>query len=151
LPAEVLLDAISESTGVPEEYNGWPVGYRAIQVWDNHMPSYFFRIFGRPVRATVCECERSDEPSISQALHLLNAPELFEKISHRHGRARRLSDSNLSPVEVIDDLYLSTLSRLPSDAERDLMLSAFTELDRRAATEDVLWTLMNSKEFLFNH
>lgn len=151
LPAEVLLDAISESTGVPEEFNGWPVGYRAIQVWDNHMPSYFFRIFGRPVRATVCECERSDEPSISQALHLLNAPELFEKISHRRGRARRLSGSNLSPIEVIDDLYLSTLSRLPSDAERDLMLSAFTDLDRRAAAEDVLWTLMNSKEFLFNH
>lgn len=151
LPAEVLLDAISESTGVPEEFNGWPIGYRAIQVWDNHMPSYFFRIFGRPVRATVCECERSDEPSISQALHLLNAPELFEKISHRHGRARRLSGSDLSPIEVIDDLYLSTLSRLPSDAERDLMLSAFSDLDRRAAAEDVLWTLMNSKEFLFNH
>jgi hypothetical protein len=151
LPAEVLLDAISESTGVPEEFNGWPVGYRAIQVWDNHMPSYFFRIFGRPVRATVCECERSDEPSIAQALHLLNAPELFEKISHRQGRARRLSGSSLSPIEVIDELYLSTLSRLPSDAERDLMLSAFTDLDRRAASEDVLWTLMNSKEFLFNH
>lgn len=151
LPAEVLLDAISESTGVPEEFNGWPVGYRAIQVWDNHMPSYFLRIFGRPVRATVCECERSDEPSISQALHLLNAPELFEKISHRQGRARRLSGSSLSPIEVIDELYLSTLSRLPNDAERDLMLSAFTDLDRRAASEDVLWTLMNSKEFLFNH
>ncbi|MCC6511097.1 MAG: DUF1549 domain-containing protein, partial [Pirellulaceae bacterium] len=81
LPAEVLLDAISQSTGVPEEFNGWPVGYRAIQVWDNHMPSYFFRIFGRPVRATVCECERSDEPSIAQALHLLNSPELFAKIA----------------------------------------------------------------------
>ncbi len=151
LPAEVLLDAINQSSGVAEEFNGWPVGYRAIQVWDNHMPSYFFRIFGRPVRATVCECERSGEPSIAQALHLLNAPELFEKISHRHGRARRLSNSNQSPVELIDELYLSTLSRMPSSAERDLMLQAFTDLDRRAATEDVLWTLMNSKEFLFNH
>ncbi|HBJ36947.1 MAG TPA: hypothetical protein DDZ51_19755 [Planctomycetaceae bacterium] len=151
LPAEVLLDAISESTGVPEEFNGWPVGYRAIQIWDNHMPSYFFRIFGRPVRATVCECERSDEPSISQALHLLNAPELFEKISHRSGRARRLSGSSLSPSEMIDELYLCTLSRLPSIAERELMLSAFMDLDHRAAAEDILWTLMNSKEFLFNH
>lgn len=151
LAAEVLLDAINQSAGVAEEFNGWPAGYRAIQVWDNHMPSYFFRIFGRPVRATVCECERSDEPSISQALHLLNAPELFNKISHRHGRSRRLSGSSLSPVDVIDELYLSTLSRMPTTAERDLMLPAFTELDRRAATEDVLWTLLNSKEFLFNH
>lgn len=151
LPAEVLLDAISESTGVAEEFNGWPVGYRAIQVWDNHMPSYFFRIFGRPVRATVCECERSDEPSIAQALHLLNAPELFQKISHRHGRARRLANSNLPPIEVIEELYLSTLSRMPTVKERNLMLTAFTELDRSEAAEDVLWTLLNSKEFLFNH
>lgn len=151
LKAEVLLDAINQSAGVNEEFNGWPTGYRAIQVWDNHMPSYFFRIFGRPVRATVCECERSDEPSIAQALHLLNAPELFQKLSHRHGRARRLSDSQLTPTEVIEELYLSTLARKPSEAERDLMLPAFNELDRRAATEDVLWSLMNSKEFLFNH
>jgi hypothetical protein len=151
LAAEVLLDAISQSTDVPEEFNGWPIGYRAIQVWDNHMPSYFFRIFGRPVRATVCQCERSDEPSIAQALHLMNAPELFQKISHRHGRARRLASSSLSPIDVIEELYLSTLSRPPTVAERDLMLQAYDALDRRAATEDVLWTLMNSKEFLFNH
>ena len=102
-------------------------------------------------RDRFCECERSDEPSIAQALHLLNAPELLQKLSHRHGRARRLSNSSLTPTEVIDELYLSTLSRLPTAAERDLMLPAFTELDRRAATEDVLWSLMNSKEFLFNH
>lgn len=151
LKAEVLLDAINQSAGVDEEFNGWPTGYRSIQVWDNHMPSYFFRIFGRPVRATVCECERSDEPSIAQALHLLNAPELFQKLSHRHGRARRLSNSQLTPNEVIEELYLSTLARKPREAERDLMLPAFNELDRRAATEDVLWSLMNSKEFLFNH
>jgi hypothetical protein len=85
VPAEVLLDSISQTTGVPEKFNGWPEGIRSIQVWDNRMPSYFFRIFGRPVRATVCECERSNEPSISQALHLLNSPEVNQKIAHRHG------------------------------------------------------------------
>ena len=150
-PAEVLLDAISQSTGVPEDFNGWPKGYRAIQIWDNHMPSYFFRIFGRPVRATVCECERSNEPSIAQALHLLNAPEIFEKISNRHGRVRQLAASELSPVELIDELYLCTLSRFPTSAEQELMQQAFRETDRRAAAEDVLWTLLNSKEFVFNH
>lgn len=149
-PAEVLLDAISQCTGVPEEFNGWPVGYRAVQIWDNHMPSYFFRIFGRPVRATVCECERSNDPSIAQALHLLNSPEIFDKIAHRHGHARKLATSEKSPSDILDDLYLCTLSRFPTDAEKELMLQAFTATDRRAATEDVLWAILNSKEFVFN-
>ncbi|MEO2024968.1 MAG: DUF1549 and DUF1553 domain-containing protein [Fuerstiella sp.] len=151
LPAEVLLDAICQSTGVAEDFNGWPAGYRAIQVWDNRMPSYFFRIFGRPVRASVCECERSGEPSISQALHLLNAPEIFEKLTHRNGRARQLAASEMTSAEIIGELYLSTLSRLPIKAEKELMLQAFVESDRRSATEDVLWAILNSKEFVFNH
>ena len=150
LPAEVLLDAICQSTGVAEEFNGWPAGYRAIQVWDNRMPSYFFTIFGRPVRASVCECERSSEPSIAQALHLLNAREIHEKITHRNGRAQ-LAVSGRTPEEIIEELYLSTLSRFPNPEERSLMLPAFAELDRRAGTEDVLWSLLNSKEFVFNH
>ena len=151
LPAEVLLDAIGQSTGVAEKFNGWPEGYRAIQVWDNRMPSYFFRIFGRPVRATVCECERSNEPSIAQALHLLNAPEIAAKIGHRDGRTRSLAMSNRQPADIINELYFATLTRFPTKNEMDLMLSAFSELDRRAATEDVLWALLNSKEFVFNH
>ena len=80
----MLLDAVCQVTGVPEKFNGWPEGYRAIQVWDNRMPSYFFRIFGRPVRCSVCECERSNEPSITQALHLMNSAEITDKM-----RARR--------------------------------------------------------------
>lgn len=152
LPAEVLLDAICQSTGVTEKFNGWPEGYRAIQVWDNRMPSYFFTIFGRPARTTVCECERSNEPSIAQALHLLNAPEIGEKISHRHGYVRALAASDKSPKQIIDDLFLTTLTRYPTDKETALMMTAFQELgDRRAAAEDVLWALMNSKAFVFNH
>lgn len=152
LPAEVLLDAICQSTGVAEKYNGWPEGYRAIQIWDNRMPSYFFRIFGRPVRASVCECERSNQPSISQAMHLMNSPEIAAKIGHRHGTAQRLSLS-LSPSEIVDELYLGTLSRFPVKKEKALMLQAFDKLkdNRRSAAEDVLWALLNSKEFVFNH
>jgi hypothetical protein len=152
LPAEVLLDAICQSTGVTEKYNGWPEGYRAIQIWDNRMPSYFFRIFGRPVRASVCECERSNQPSISQAMHLMNSPEIAAKIGHRHGTAQRLVLS-MSPSEIIDELYLGTLSRFPIEKEKALMMQAFDELngDRRSAAEDVLWALLNSKEFVFNH
>lgn len=152
VPAEVLLDSISQITGVPEKFNGWPEGVRSIQVWDNRMPSYFFRIFGRPVRATVCECERSNEPSISQALHLLNSPEVNAKIAHRHGIARQLANSSRSEDDVIDDLYLAALCRFPTDDERQLMRSAFAPgSDRRAAIEDILWSLLNTKEFLYNH
>ncbi|MBI1313921.1 DUF1553 domain-containing protein [bacterium] len=151
MPAEVLLDAISQSAGVAEKFNGWPEGYRAIQIWDNRMPSYFFRIFGRPVRASVCECERSGEPGISQALHLLNSPEIAEKIAHRHGRARTLAATDLPAESMIEQLYLTTLSRFPTQAERQLMQQAFASGDRAAAAEDILWALMNSKEFVFNH
>lgn len=153
VPAEVLLDAISQATGVPEKFNGWPKGYRAIQIWDNRMPSYFFRIFGRPVRATVCECERSNEPSIAQALHLMNSEEIMAKIRARHGTARRLAMSKMTPSEIVDELYLSTLSRYPTEPERAVMLRVFTEAgeNRHEAVEDVLWALLNTRGFVYNH
>jgi hypothetical protein len=153
VPAEVLLDAICQATGVPEKFNGWPEGYRAIQVWDNRMPSYFFRIFGRPVRASVCECERSNEPSIAQALHLMNSEEVMGKVRARQGTARRLARSGKEPREIIDELYLGTLSRFPTDKERAVMLRAFAEAgdDRQAAAEDVLWALLNTRGFVYNH
>ncbi|HEV3005594.1 MAG TPA: DUF1549 and DUF1553 domain-containing protein, partial [Pirellulales bacterium] len=153
LPAEVLLDGICQVTGVPEKFNGWPEGFRAVQIWDNRMPSYFFRIFGRPVRASVCECERSNEPSITQALHLMNSPEMTAKLHDRRGRVRQLADSPLDPGAAVDELCLTALARFPSDAERAVLLDEFavSGADRRAALEDVLWTLINSKEFLYNH
>jgi hypothetical protein len=153
IPAEVLLDAISQATGVAEKFNGWPDGYRAIQVWDNRMPSYFFRIFGRPVRASVCECERSSEPSIAQALHLMNSEEIMGKIHDRHGTARKLARSSMTPREIVDELYLATLSRFPNEPERERMLRVFSEAgaDRQVAVEDVLWALLNTRSFVYNH
>ena len=153
LAAEVLLDAICQTTGVPEKFNGWPLGVRAIHVWDNRMPSYFFRIFGRPVRATVCECERSTLPSIAQALHLINSPEVHAKLTHRHGVARKLADSDLSSDATVEELFLGTLSRFPTAEERSLLKTAFEAegSSRRQAIEDILWSLLNTKEFLYNH
>lgn len=153
LPAEVLLDAICQATGVPEKFAGWPTGARAIQVWDNRMPSYFFRIFGRPVRATVCECERSNEPSIAQALHLLNSPEINEKISRRDGLARRLAAGPLTPDQLVDELYLGALARFPTDAERTTARAVFETpgSSRDEAVEDLLWAVLNTKEFLYLH
>ena len=153
VPAEVLLDAISQTTGVVEKFNGWPEGARAIQVWDNRMPSYFLKLFGRPVRASVCECERSNEPSIAQALHLMNSPEILAKVRSRRGTVYQFANSSRTPLEIIDDLYLATLTRHPTSQERAVMLELFGESssDIRAAAEDVLWTLLNTKEFVFNH
>ena len=153
MPAEVLLDALCQITSVPEKFNGWPEGFRAIQVWDNRMPSYFFRIFGRPVRASVCECERSNEPSISQALHLLNSTEIQEKIAHRRGRARQWAESTMTNDEIIDELYLGTLSRFPADEERALLVTELKNAgnERRTVVEDVFWSILNTKEFLFNN
>lgn len=151
LPAEVLLDAICQATGVPEKFAGWPEGYRAIQIWDNRLPSYFLRIFGRPLRASVCECERSNEPSISQALHLMNSREISSHIESQAGRARQLADSSSSPIEIVDELFLTTLSRFPTEEERALMLTEFDGADRRSAAEDILWALLNTREFVYNH
>jgi len=149
LSAEVLLDAFCETTGVPEEFQGWPLGTRAIQIWDNRLPLYFFRIFGRPVRVTVCECERSNEPSIAQALHLMNSPEIGAKIQDRSGRAAKLAATDMPVDKLIEELFLTALARLPRDEEMVASRSAF-EGDRRRGAEDVLWALLNSKEFLYN-
>ncbi len=153
LAAEVLLDAICQVTDVPEQFNGWPLGYRAIEIWDNRMPSYFFRVFGRPQRVSVCECERGNEPSIAQALHLMNSPETVHKLRHRDGLAKQLAESDKTPSQIIEALYLAAFSRHPTPEEQTLMLEAFTESpdNRRAATEDVLWTLLNTREFIYNH
>ena len=153
LPAEVLLDAVSQVTGVPEKFNGWPDGVRAIELWDNRVPSYFLTLFGRPARTSVCECERSGEPSIAQALHLMNAPEIEAKIHSRRGTARTLARSDQPPASLIDELFLGTLSRFPTEGERRVMLDLFRDEkgDRRAAVEDIMWTLLNAKEFVFNH
>jgi Protein of unknown function (DUF1553)/Protein of unknown function (DUF1549) len=151
LPAEVLLDMVCQTTGATEKFNGWPEGYRAIELWDSRVPNYFFRIFGRPSRTSVCECERSNEPSIAQALHLLNSPEVTEKIQDPHGTARKLANSARTPAEIVDEIFLTALSRFPRDNERQLLLATFAEEpDRRTAVEDVLWTVMNMKEFLYN-
>src|SRR6185503_3337731 len=80
MDAEVLLDAVCQATGVPEKFPGTPQGSRAVQLWDSRTSHYFLRIFGRPLRSTSCSCERSVEPNVAQVLHLLNSPEIDEKL-----------------------------------------------------------------------
>lgn len=152
ISAEVLLDAVSQVTEIPEQFDGWPAGYRAIQLWDNKLPSHFLQVFGRPTRQTVCACERGTEPSIAQALHLMNSETTTSRIENSNGIVARLTASSLSDSELIDELFLTALTRFPKDSERTLMIQTLANSEsRRGAVEDILWTLLNTREFVFNH
>lgn len=151
LPAEVLLDAISDVTGVPESFPGQPPGTRATQLWDNRLPSYFLEIFGRPERTSPCECGRSSEPTMAQALHLMNSPEIEARLRDENGRVARLAASSLSAERITEELCLVAVSRMPNEAERQIAAELFASSPRRDAAADFLWTLLNSRDFLFNH
>ena len=151
VPAEVLLDAISEVTGSPEPFPGRPRGTRAIELWDNRLPSYFLDTFGRSERTSPCECGRSGEPTMAQALHLMNALEVSAKIAQSTGRVARLLRASppIADAALIEELTLVTLGRLPTEKERNVAHSLFANAARRDAAEDYLWTLLNSYDFLF--
>jgi hypothetical protein len=154
LEAEVLLDAICQTTGVAEKFDGVPAGSRAIQLWDSQVPHYFLGIFGRPMRNTPCDCERVGAPNVSQVLHVLNSPEIQSKLMHDGGRVAELARrQDLNDDQIIDELYLTFFSRFPTGEEqahgRTYLVKHAT--DRRQAIEDVAWSLMNTLEFVFNH
>lgn len=155
LPAEVLADAVADVTGVPDEFSGMPSGSRAMQTWSYKIASQTMDAFGRPNPSSDTPCERDPRPSIVQALHLMNSRLLQEKLASKDAAARvqRLAESQLKPEEIVADLYLTAYSRKPTDEELKLATATFTApgATRRSATEDVLWALMNSAEFVFNH
>jgi hypothetical protein len=109
--------------------------------------------FSRPNPSSDPPCERDRQMSVVQSLHLMNSKALQGKLSHKNGRARQLADSSKTPLEIVTDLYLTTLSRPPTDLELERATAAFTApgATRQTATEDVFWALLNSAEFVFNH
>jgi hypothetical protein len=153
IDAEVLLDMVSQTTGRPERFDGAPPGTRAIQLWDSKVNHYFLKLFGRPQRLSACECERIHEPSVAQVLHLLNAPEIHAKLVHERGTVAKLVQAKRDDGELVDELYLTCYSRLPSDAERRVALEHLRRvpMQRRQAAEDLVWGLMNTVEFVFSH
>jgi len=153
LPAEVLMDAVCDVTGVPEKFAGVPLGSRAVELWDSQQQHYFLKLFGRPMRATACDCERSTGASISQALHLMNSPALQAKLAHGGGAIARLVANHADDGDLVDELYLASFSRFPSKEEKSNAgqhLAAHSG-QRRQAAEDLAWSLLNSLEFVFNH
>ncbi len=151
LPAEVLLDALSLSTGVPDEFPGYPVGVRAGQLPDPTLKSYFLTLFGRSERVTACACERNGDVTMPQLLHLQNGDSVINKIKSGDGRLTKLLKDNKSEAEVVDELYLATLSRPPSDEVRKLVHEQIAGgADKAEVYRDLFWALLNSKEFSFN-
>ncbi len=153
LPAETLLDAIDYACGTHEKFNDLPLGTRAIQLPDP-VANDFLDTFGRPQRVIACECERYSEPNLSQTLRLMNSPMLNSKVSSDKGRIAGLIAAKKSDDAILNELYLATLGRAPRAFERNMVLGALAfspPRDRKPVFEDVLLTLLNSKEFLLNH
>jgi hypothetical protein len=150
LPAEVLLDAICQSTGVPERFAGYPLGVRAIQIPDVGVDSYFLSLFGRSERTTACACERKADVTLPQLLHLQNSDELLRKLAATESNLTKLIAAEANDRAVIEQLFLSTLGRLPSNDQCRDIVDLIKTGDRSEVFVDTLWSLLNSKDFTFN-
>ncbi len=163
LPAEVLLDAMSRVTGAPTAFPGYPAGTRALQLPDTQVKSEFLTSFGRPPRLLCDAAERSSVPTVAQALHVINGDTLNKKLSAPEGTIALFLKLGLSDRRILEYMFLSAFSRYPTDQERQTLgaaleqarLSSGTEEARREshrqALEDMVWAMLTSKEFLFNH
>jgi hypothetical protein len=152
LGAETLLDGIDYATGVLTKHPSLPLGTRAIELPDANTTNPFLMVFGKPKRASVCECERSPDENLAQALHVLNGDILAGKLADANGRVAKLVAKTMPEEEKIQELYLSTLCRQPSREETEsaqgLVASSPSPTE---AYQDLLWALINSKQFLFVH
>jgi hypothetical protein len=150
--AEQLLDAICTVTDMPEKFPGLPLGTRATQLPDGDINHPFLKTFGQPARELACECEREGDSNLAQALQLINGPTVNEKLRNNTNRLGKLMGKKLSDPDILNDLYLTSLSRLPAPGEVKAALEHVAKgADKRKAWEDVQWALLNSKEFLFRH
>jgi hypothetical protein len=160
----VLLDAIAQATNVPTDFKSAtpdnrkpgeaiPNIKRAIQLRDGYVDSYFLNAFGKPDRLITCECERSNEPSMTQVLHLYNGDTVNKKLQSAGSAAERAA-AEADNAKVVEEVYLAALSRLPTEEERQplvLELANTKPEERRQAIEDLYWSVLTSREFLFNH
>ena len=150
--SEVMLDSISQITETKNKFQGLPLGARAVQIANGNTSTYFLTTFGRAKRETVCSCEVSIEPNLSQALHMLNGDTVNSKIQQGKVVANMLADGK-TPEDVLKELYIRTLCREPNEKETAavMQLVAADAKNTQQVLEDVFWALLNSREFLFNH
>jgi len=152
LRAEVLMDAVCDITGVPGEFPAMPPDSRAAEIWTHRIGSLFLDTFGRPDPNQDPPCERVPDTTMSQALHLMNSPELHAKVTSDEGTAAALAnDKEKNPIELVDELYLLVYNRFPTSDERAVGEALYGRegVSRRQVTEDVMWALLNTPEFVF--
>ena len=153
LEAEQLFDAIHIATNTDTAFAGLPVGTRANALPDAKVPGGdgFLDLFGKPSRDTPCECERSSTVSLGQALNLINGPTISDAIASPQGRIAQLMKANLSNDKLIEEIFLSVVSRMPSAKEKQNAISHITKAANRSeGAQDLMWALINSPAFLFN-
>lgn len=154
LKAEVLLDAVSQVLEAPTKFEGYEEGTRALELKDVNVSSYFLDTFGRPERLATCECERSDEPSMVQVLHLVNGDTFNQKLAQEKNLIGKIIEQNVSDEAAVEAAYLRAFSRFPTSEERIQLLTVLSQAppdERRQALEDLYWSLLSSREFLFQH
>ena len=148
IPAVQLIDCISQVTQNPTKFPRMPLGTRAVETPDNVPGNYFLKTFGRASRETACACETTSEPTLSQALHLLNGDSVHDKINQ--GKViESLLGQQKSPREIIETLYVSCLTRMPTTEESETLLAQISEASAPSDLADIFWALLNSREFLF--
>jgi hypothetical protein len=154
--AEVLFDAVTQVTGSPTTFQGLPGDKhspnRAIMLPDESFASYFLDVFGRPQRISACECERVSEANLAQALHMLNSQEIQDKIARAGGRADQMAKDKRPDAEKVEELFVWALGRRPSQSQMQVALENIQlhSANKRIAYENIIWALMNTKEFVFN-
>src|SRR5262245_17152752 len=149
--AETMYDCLSQVTDTKTKFPGLPNGARAVQIADGSISTYFLTTFGRATRETVCSCEVKLEPTLSQSLHLLNGETTGSKIAGGGLVAKRLAEKK-TPPEIIEELFIRTVSRKPTAAELKKLTDMIAPIpDKKQALEDVFWSLLNTREFMFNH
>ncbi|RMG01307.1 MAG: DUF1549 domain-containing protein [Planctomycetota bacterium] len=149
--AEIMLDCVCQVTESPEKFRGLPLGARAVQIADGTTSNYFLTTFGRSPRDTVCACDVRTDPTLSQALHLLNGTTVENKI--RNGKViDRWTAEGLSPEQIIERLYVRCLTRKPTAEEREKLAALLADAENPVPVlQDVFWAILNSREFMFNH
>lgn len=156
MSAEVLLDAVNQVTNSPTSFGGLPqdtyAPKRAIMLPDESFSSYFLDVFGRPQRISACECERVSEANLAQALHMLNSDEVQGKVARGGGRADVLAKDPRPDAEKVEELFLWSFARKPTEEQRAKALEhiANNASNKKLAYENILWALLNTKEFIFN-
>lgn len=152
MKAELLLDAIDQVTGTPTAYSGLPPGTRALQLPDEGYSNSFLTLFGRPPRESACECERAADPSLSQALHFMNDSFVLSKLTSGASIATKLAADKRKHSENVTEIFMTVFSRQPTDKELNNAVEYLkSETDQKKAIGNLLWALINTKEFQFVH